>query len=301
MPTRFLSDAELAQLAGFPADIAAEDLVTYFTLEADDARWAMRDHRGAANRLGLALQLCSLRWLGFVPDDLTSAPPAAVARLAGQLGVDPSVLADYGGWQERTRTEHLREVLDRLGWATAGPSEVKALGGLPGRAGVEARLADSAGAPGVRASPLSSGGPPRPRPPAALGGDISRAGRDHDRHAAGPTAQRRAPKPAEPPGGDRCRPGHEPAGLAATRCHLGRGRGHQGRAGQARLPTLPRRRPPRPVGAPPGPAAVPGPDRPSLHRPSPGPGRSPSSPSGPVGHHRRGRRGGPRRAVLLFD
>lgn len=127
MPTRFLSDAELSQLAGFPADIAAEDLVTYFTLEPDDARWAITDHRGQANRLGLALQLCSLRWLGFVPDDLTSAPAAAAARLAGQLDVDPAALADYGGWQERTRTEHLREVLGRLGWTTAGPPELKTL------------------------------------------------------------------------------------------------------------------------------------------------------------------------------
>ena len=55
MPTRFLSDAELAQLAGFPADIAGEDLVTYFTLEPDDDRWALRDHRGHANRLGFAI------------------------------------------------------------------------------------------------------------------------------------------------------------------------------------------------------------------------------------------------------
>src|SRR5271155_3188965 len=82
MPTRFLSDAELAQLAGFPTEVAAEDLVTYFDLEADDRRWLITGHRGEANRLGLALQLCSLRWLGFVPDDLTTAPAPAVDRLA---------------------------------------------------------------------------------------------------------------------------------------------------------------------------------------------------------------------------
>ncbi|MDQ6948254.1 MAG: DUF4158 domain-containing protein, partial [Actinomycetota bacterium] len=29
--------------------------------------------------LGLAVQLCTLPWLGFVPDDVASAPPAAVA------------------------------------------------------------------------------------------------------------------------------------------------------------------------------------------------------------------------------
>ncbi len=71
MPTRFLSDAELAQLSGFPTEIAAEDLVTYFRLEESDRRWLIGEHRGAANRLGLGLQLCILAWLGFVPDDLT--------------------------------------------------------------------------------------------------------------------------------------------------------------------------------------------------------------------------------------
>ena len=80
-------------------------------------------HRGAANRLGLAVQLCTLSWFGFVPDDLRAAPAAAVDRLAGQLGVDRGALSHYGGWQERTRTEHLREVLNRLGWRTAGPAD----------------------------------------------------------------------------------------------------------------------------------------------------------------------------------
>ena len=97
MPTRFLSDADLAQLSGFPAEIAGEDLVSYFTLAADDRRWLVDEHRGAANQLGLGLQYCTLSWLGFVPDDLHSAPPTAVHRVADQLGVDAGVLADYGG------------------------------------------------------------------------------------------------------------------------------------------------------------------------------------------------------------
>jgi hypothetical protein len=33
MPARFLTGAELAQLPGFPAGIAGEELVTYFSLE----------------------------------------------------------------------------------------------------------------------------------------------------------------------------------------------------------------------------------------------------------------------------
>ena len=36
MPVRFLSDAELARLSSWPDEIAAEDLVTFFTLSPDD-------------------------------------------------------------------------------------------------------------------------------------------------------------------------------------------------------------------------------------------------------------------------
>ncbi len=127
MPTRLLTDVELAQLTGYPSVIAAEDLTTFFRLDSQDRRWVLEDHRGPGKQLGLALQLCTLPWLGFVPDDLTAAPAAAVGRLADQLAVDPAALAGYGGWKDRTRTEHLREVLARLGWSTARAGAVKVL------------------------------------------------------------------------------------------------------------------------------------------------------------------------------
>jgi hypothetical protein len=58
------------------------------------------------NRLGATVQLCTLPWLGWVPDDLTGCPSAAVSRLGGQLGLAPDevpeLLASYGGWEGRT-------------------------------------------------------------------------------------------------------------------------------------------------------------------------------------------------------
>lgn len=41
----------------------------------------------------MLVQLCTPPWLGFVPNDVRSAPPTAVARLADRLGVDPAALA----------------------------------------------------------------------------------------------------------------------------------------------------------------------------------------------------------------
>jgi len=43
-------------------------------------RFALK-HRGES-RLGLAVQLCALRWLGFVPEDLAAMPQPALLELA---------------------------------------------------------------------------------------------------------------------------------------------------------------------------------------------------------------------------
>ncbi len=64
-------------------------------------------------------------WLGFVPDEMSAAPPVAVARLGARLKVDPGVLAGYGV-REQTRTDHLLAVTDYLGWKSAARCRVAA-------------------------------------------------------------------------------------------------------------------------------------------------------------------------------
>ena len=83
---------------------------------ADEAFVVAR--HGAANRLGAAVQLGSLHWLGFVPDNVVSAPPVAVARLSERLRIPVGELVDYGS-REQTRTDHPREVARYLGWRLA--------------------------------------------------------------------------------------------------------------------------------------------------------------------------------------
>ena len=130
MPVRFLSDAELARLSGWPDDVADDDLVTFFTLTSDDLSWLSSNIR-IENRLGAAVQLCTLPWLGWIPDDLRGCPSAAVDRLAKRLGLAGAdvagLLADYGGWQGRTRRDHRALVFDRLGWRMSGAGDRKQL------------------------------------------------------------------------------------------------------------------------------------------------------------------------------
>ena len=50
--------------------------------------------RQDSNRLGFALLLCALRYLGFFPHDLHSAPANVVGYLAQQLSSNPAILTD---------------------------------------------------------------------------------------------------------------------------------------------------------------------------------------------------------------
>ena len=120
MATReVFSEYELAQLRGFPEPARAE-LIRYFTLAPGDEAF-VRKFRGQDNVLGATVQLCTLPWLGFVPDDVAAAPADVVARLSGKLGIPVGALRGYGA-REQTRTGHLREIAGYLGWRTVdGP------------------------------------------------------------------------------------------------------------------------------------------------------------------------------------
>jgi len=122
------SREQYEQWRSFP-EISRDELFRYFTLTSADVAFVDPGAgRGPADRLGLSVQLSTLPWLGFVPDDVASAPPAAVARLAEQLGLDPGALRGYGK-RAHTRSDHLNKVARYLGWKTAaaGSREMKEL------------------------------------------------------------------------------------------------------------------------------------------------------------------------------
>jgi hypothetical protein len=123
------SEDQLEALRSFPG-IGRDDLVRFFTLTSADVAFVDPGRgRGPVDRLGLAVQLATLPWLGFVPDEVFAAPPVAVARLAQRLGVDPVIVEGYGK-REQTRSDHLRLVAEYLGWQSApvGSGAMKDLG-----------------------------------------------------------------------------------------------------------------------------------------------------------------------------
>jgi Domain of unknown function (DUF4158) len=111
------NDAERKRLERFPDRIAVEDLRACFAL-SDRDRVLVFDQRGAENRLGLAVALCALRFLGFVPDDIASIPDEALVFVSGQVDAAPHELLAYGA-RAQTRSDHLQLVLAHLDWRRA--------------------------------------------------------------------------------------------------------------------------------------------------------------------------------------
>ena len=125
MPVDFLTATERERLQRYPEQLSDQDLITFYTLsEADLA--CVRQCRGQANRLGFALQLGTLRWLGFVPDELLPGPSAATRYLAQQLLLPDGAIGGYGE-RDQTRTVHRQQVQAHLGFVEVGPAELEAL------------------------------------------------------------------------------------------------------------------------------------------------------------------------------
>jgi TnpA family transposase len=125
MPVQLFTEADRARFTRFPSQIEPDDLITFFTLSETDLA-QIPVNTTAHNRLGFALQLCALRFMGFVPDNLTDTPAAVVTYVANQLGVDPNGLAAYGA-RAHTRTDHLQTLQAYLGYRKASEADLEAL------------------------------------------------------------------------------------------------------------------------------------------------------------------------------
>lgn len=125
MPVQFLSDSDHDRLNRFPQEIAQVDLDRFFWLSPDDHH-AILGLRGNHNRLGFALFLCCLRYLGFFPERLSQLPASVIEYVAVQLQVTADALSLYG---KRTSTQrnHQRQVQVLLGYRRASPLDLLAL------------------------------------------------------------------------------------------------------------------------------------------------------------------------------
>jgi TnpA family transposase len=93
MPRRsLLSAAERATLLAMPE--GRDDIIRHYTLGEPDLS-LIRQHRGDANRLGFAVQLCLLRYPGYAMGGKTAVPEPVIQWIASQIQADASAWAEY--------------------------------------------------------------------------------------------------------------------------------------------------------------------------------------------------------------
>ena len=115
MPVEFLTDVKAADYSRFTQPPSLAELERFFFFDDTDLA-LVNKRRGDYNRLGVSLQLGTVRLVGSVLADSLDVPTETVDFLAGQLGVvDPSCLKTYGEW-EKTRLEHQWEIARELGY-----------------------------------------------------------------------------------------------------------------------------------------------------------------------------------------
>jgi len=124
MPIGFLDNAERERLSQFPPDISNDEVIAYFTLTKSD-RGIVPKTSSAANRLGVGVQIGTLRYLGFSPK-VARTPMPVVEYVAAQLGVPAAALKDYGG-RRVTVAEHLAQVQEHLGFRRVSSTDAKEL------------------------------------------------------------------------------------------------------------------------------------------------------------------------------
>jgi TnpA family transposase len=109
MPVEFLTDEEAAVFGRYAGPPARAELDRMFYLDDADMRLVAK-RRGDHMRLGFALQLTTVRYLGTFLTDPLDVPPLVTEHLAGQLRIgDPGCAARYAE-RRTTPLEHRDEI-----------------------------------------------------------------------------------------------------------------------------------------------------------------------------------------------
>jgi TnpA family transposase len=122
MPISFLTPAQREHYGRYAASPTPDQLGRFFHLNEDDLAH-ISSCRGDHNRLGFALQLATVRYLGTFLDDPVSVPAEVVQTLAYQLGISKlDTLPAYRNGKQRW--EHAAQIRLKFGYSDITEAQV---------------------------------------------------------------------------------------------------------------------------------------------------------------------------------
>src|SRR5664279_1808233 len=114
MPVDFLTTTQRQRYGRYPDSLSPDELAWNFHLDDDDREWIANKRRDSS-RLGFALQLATVRFLGTFLEDPADVPPAVLHALAAQTNVvDLTCVTAYRQSEQRWR--HTTEIRARYGY-----------------------------------------------------------------------------------------------------------------------------------------------------------------------------------------
>jgi TnpA family transposase len=114
VPVEFLTDEQAGAYGRFSGLPSRMHLERFFFLDDED-RGLIGRRRGDHNRLGIAVQLTTVRFVGTFVADPGDVPGGVVEYLAEQLDVAAASMATYTQ-REKTRLEHQWEIARKVGY-----------------------------------------------------------------------------------------------------------------------------------------------------------------------------------------
>ncbi len=114
MPVQFLTPKQIAQYGQYTGEPSPKQLAKYFYLDDAD-RSVMVSWREPHTRLGYAVQLCTVRFLGNFLSDWAETPLVIITHLAQQLRIE-----DTAGWPDyvssKTQSRHRQFIREHYGY-----------------------------------------------------------------------------------------------------------------------------------------------------------------------------------------